>query len=127
MRSAIAITVRSDECRPGSHSAFLRGNGLEELVLVLEVDVERALGHARRPGDLAHAGSIEALSEKDRARPFDDLAPLGAVLGLVGAVQDDGRIHQGKPPPLTLRSRSSAIRATKPSAEQYGPSLLNLQ
>jgi len=45
-------------------------------LLVFEIDVKRALGHARCAGDLAHAGGVKALGQKDPPGAFDDLAPL---------------------------------------------------
>jgi hypothetical protein len=54
-------------------------DGAEELFLVLEVDVEGALGHARHPGDLAHAGALEAALQEHRASAIHDLAPLGGI------------------------------------------------
>src|ERR1700748_590849 len=53
---------------------------LEQFFLVLEVDIERALGHAGCTGDFAHAGGVESLRQEDGARPIQDLAALGTVL-----------------------------------------------
>ena len=60
--------------------AFLLDDGFEQLLLVLEIHIERALGDAGGAGNVVHAGGVEALSEKDRAGALDDLAPFGAVL-----------------------------------------------
>ena len=64
----------------GLRAALLLDDGLEQLLLALEIDVERALGDAGLARDLAHAGGIEALGQEHRPRALDDLAPLGAVL-----------------------------------------------
>ena len=40
--------------------AFDADDGLEQLLLVVEIDVQRALGHAGGAGDVAHAGGVEA-------------------------------------------------------------------
>ncbi len=63
----------------GMGQAFLLDHGLEQLLLVFEVDVERALRDAGGAGDVVHAGGIEALGQEDRAGAFDDLAAFGAV------------------------------------------------
>ncbi len=50
----------------------LTGSGddrVEQLFLVLEVDVERALRHARDAGDFGHAAGIEALGKDLATRP----------------------------------------------------------
>ena len=59
--------------------ALLLDDGLEQLLLALEVDVERALGDAGLAGDVAHAGGIEALRQEHAARAVDDLAPLARL------------------------------------------------
>ena len=58
---------------------FLLDDGLEQPVLVGEIDVERALGDAGGAGDLAHAGAVEAQIHEDLAGAVEDLPALGAV------------------------------------------------
>ena len=49
----------------------------EDLLLVLEVVVEAALGHPERVGDLLDAGSVVAAAPEGRGRALQDLgAPL---------------------------------------------------
>ena len=51
--------------------AFLLDDGLEQPMLVGEIDVERALRDAGRAGDLAHAGAVEAQIQEQLARPVE--------------------------------------------------------
>ncbi len=55
---------------------LLLDDGLEQPVLVGEIDVERALGDAGGAGDLAHAGAVEAEVHEDLAGAVEDLAAL---------------------------------------------------
>ena len=64
----------------GLRVAFLLDDGLEQIFLVLEIDIERALGDAGRAGNVVHARGIEALGQKHGARAVDDLTPLGAFI-----------------------------------------------
>ncbi len=65
----------------GVHLAFLVNDGREQLLLIGEIDVERALRHPCRTGDVVHAGGIEAMLQEDGARPLDNLPPLGVIFG----------------------------------------------
>ena len=58
---------------------LLLDDRLEQVMLVGEVDVERALRHAGDAGNLAHAGAVEAEIEKHAARAVEDLLPLGGI------------------------------------------------
>jgi hypothetical protein len=80
----------------GLHGAFAAHDGGEQFVLVLEVDVERALRDAAGLGDVRHAGRVEAARKEHGARALDDLAPLGAVvLGSRGrGVDQFGMAHR---------------------------------
>jgi hypothetical protein len=60
--------------------ALLLDDGFEQLLLVFEIHIERALGDAGGAGNVVHAGGVEALRQKDCAGALDDLAPLGAIL-----------------------------------------------
>ncbi len=60
--------------------ALLVDDGLEQLLLVSEIHIERALGDPGSAGDVVHAGRIESLGQKHRPGAIDNLAPLGAVL-----------------------------------------------
>ena len=64
----------------GLRAALVLDDGLKQLLLALEVDVERALGDAGLARDRVHAGGVEALRQEQRARALDDLAPLGVFL-----------------------------------------------
>src|SRR5262249_10775984 len=64
----------------GLRGACLMGNGLEQLLLAVEIDVERSSRDAGRAGDLPHARSVKALSEKAFPRAVQDLLTLGALL-----------------------------------------------
>ena len=75
------IAVIEVERALGVDQALFVDDRLEQLLLVLEIDVERALGDAGRAGDVAHAGGVEASGQEDRPRALDDLAPFGAVIG----------------------------------------------
>ena len=59
---------------------FLLDDRFEQLFLVLEIDIERALGDAGRAGNVVHAGGVETLREEDRAGALNDLTAFGAVL-----------------------------------------------
>ena len=59
---------------------LLLDNGLEQPVLVGEIDVQRALGDARGAGDLAHAGAIKAQVHEHLARAVENLTALRGVL-----------------------------------------------
>ena len=63
----------------GLQFAFLLDDGLEQLLLVPEIHIERTLGDAGGAGNVVHAGRIEALGQENGTGPFDDLTPLGAV------------------------------------------------
>ncbi len=65
----------------GVDQALLVNDGLEQLLLVVEIDVERALRHAGGAGDVAHAGGVEASRQEDGAGALDNLPALGAVVG----------------------------------------------
>ena len=69
---------------------FLLDDGLEQPVLVGEIDIQRPLGDAGGAGDLAHAGAVKAQIHEDLAGAVEDLPALGAVLvaGEVGAECD---------------------------------------
>src|SRR5262249_20915422 len=58
---------------------FLLDDCLEQVVLVSEVDVERALRDAGYTRDLTHAGAVEAEIEEHPARAVEDLLPLGRI------------------------------------------------
>ena len=60
--------------------------------LLVEVDVERALGDAGAPRDLAHAGRVEALVEEHLACALHDLAALGAFGLFGGAGGSNGHV-----------------------------------
>src|SRR5262249_54328350 len=92
-------------------------DGAEQLLLVLEVDVEGALGDAGRFGDVGHAGGVEPAGQEDLPCAIDNLAPLGAVFaGFSRAIQDGNccGIH-GVSPELWL-----AIWAFKASSPDSG-------
>ncbi|MFO1141856.1 MAG: hypothetical protein U1E59_05600 [Amaricoccus sp.] len=72
------VGVELDEALGGRALALLDQRG-EKRLLAVEVDVERALGHLRLAGDLAHAGGGEALGEEDAAGAVEDLLALGAL------------------------------------------------
>src|SRR5207245_8397780 len=57
-------------------------NRLEQLLLAVEIDVERPLRDAGRAGDFPHAGAVKSLGHKDFSRPIKDLLALGAFLAL---------------------------------------------
>ena len=59
---------------------FLLDDRLEQAVLVGEVDIERALGHAAGARDLAHTGAVEAEIHENPARAVEDLAAFCAFL-----------------------------------------------
>src|SRR5262249_12025991 len=59
--------------------AFLLDDGLEQPALVVEVDIERALGDAGGPRDLAHAGAVKAQIHEHLAGAVDDLPALGGI------------------------------------------------
>jgi hypothetical protein len=57
----------------------------QDVVLVLEVEIDRAVGDARRLGDLAHPRRIKAILGEDLDRCLEDPIPLvGRPLALVG-------------------------------------------
>ena len=58
---------------------FLLDDGLEQPVLVGEIDVQRPLGYAGGAGDLAHAGAVETQIHEDLAGAGENLPALGAV------------------------------------------------
>ena len=58
---------------------LLLDDRLEQVMLVGEVDVERALRHAGDAGNFAHAGAVEAEIEKYASRSVEDLLPLGGI------------------------------------------------
>src|SRR5581483_9132396 len=64
----------------GLDLALLLDDGLEQLLLRIEINVERALRHPRPAGDIAHAGGIEAMLQEHGAGPFEDLPALGVLL-----------------------------------------------
>ena len=66
----------------GLRRARLMGNGLEQLLLAVEIDVERPFRDPSLARDLAHARGIEALGQKHLACAVHDLASLGVVLML---------------------------------------------
>ena len=80
----VAIVAIEVEHAFGLVRASCLHDGAEQLILVLEIDVERALGDAGRLGDIAHAGGIEAARHEHRAGALDDLPPFGAVFGRFG-------------------------------------------
>jgi len=55
---------------------------LEELLLAVEIDVEGTFRDAGRAGDLAHAGAVKSLGQKDPPGALEDLPPLAALAGL---------------------------------------------
>src|ERR1700722_7029065 len=67
---------------------FLLDNGLEQPVLVGEIDIQRSLGDAGSTGDFAHAGAVKAEIHEDFAGAGENLPAFGAVLfaGGEGAV-----------------------------------------
>ena len=63
--------------------AVLADQRLEQLLLRVEIDVERAFRNARDPRDIVHAGAVEPVAKEHGPRPVHDLAPLGAaIMGL---------------------------------------------
>ena len=87
-RTPEPLQGRADIAVVGIEAAELLGLGLllvpdesgEEIFLVGEIDVERALRHARSARDFVHAGAVEAVGQEDSPRPIEDLTPLGAFL-----------------------------------------------
>ena len=80
---------------------LLLGDEFEkQLLLVLEIDIERALRHPGNPGDVVHAGGIETILMKDLAGAIEDLAALAGVLprARFHPLLDQGhiRLHQHK-------------------------------
>ena len=49
--------------------AFLLDDGLEQLLLVSEIHIERALGDAGGAGNVVHAGRVEALGQETSRAP----------------------------------------------------------
>lgn len=84
--------------------ARLVGDRLEQLLLAVEVDIERALRDPRRAGDLPHAGAVEPLGQEHLAGAVHDLALFGAV-GPLGRGRrlalDLLQVHRG--PLITFR------------------------
>lgn len=86
----------------GEAALLGQGQGLEQGLLAVEVDVERALRDARRLGDLAHARAVEPRRPEDRPRPVENLAALLGIwlpglTGLVGSQGSGGGRHGDDP------------------------------
>ena len=78
-RAAVRLQ-RAD--RLADRPLFLGRQRDEQLVLVVEIDGQRPLGHARGLGDGVHRRALVALGEKDLARAVENLP----ALVLVGSV-----------------------------------------
>ncbi|SJM28375.1 hypothetical protein BQ8482_110305 [Mesorhizobium delmotii] len=61
-------------------AALFLDQRFEQLFLVGEVDIDRALGNAGLAGDVVHRRRFKALVDEDTTRAFDDLAALDRVL-----------------------------------------------
>ena len=61
-------------------AALFLDQRFEQLFLVGEVDIDRALGDAGFARDVVHRGGFEALVDEDTAGAFDDLAALDRIL-----------------------------------------------
>ena len=104
----------------GMAEAFLLHDGAEQLFLVLEIDVESALGDAGRFGDVHHAGGVETAGQEDRAGALHDLTPFRIVLirlGRRGAEQFGEIDHGGHAPLRGPASRCSAAHGVPPPEE----------
>ena len=75
------VDIEAEE-RLGQAGALVADQALEQGLLAGEVAVERALRHARRLGDLAHAGAVEPRAEEHPPSSVKDLAPL--MVGAAG-------------------------------------------
>ena len=76
---------------------------LKKLLLGLEVDVERAFGHARNARNVVHAGAVEAVAQEHRAGAVKNLSALGPVMNGRDRFEIQGVhfvIHFGTIPPL---------------------------
>ena len=89
--------------------------GVEQVVLALEVVVERPRRHAQAGGDLAHAGPVEALLPEDGGRLLQDLrAAVAALLGRgIGGVGVD--LNHGS------NSSSPAGQPPRKRGQETGP------
>ena len=78
-RGNVGILAVELEQDLGEGLLLLDRQGLEQLLLAVEVDVEGPLRDAGRPGDLAHAGAVEPLGQEDPAGAVQDLPALAAL------------------------------------------------
>jgi hypothetical protein len=84
---ALDVPIRRIEFEGGLglQQALLVHDGLEQLLLGVEIDVERALRHAGGRGRCRSCWRRQSpAARKDRPRAFDDLTALGAVVDILG-------------------------------------------
>src|SRR5262249_47356489 len=106
----VMIVVIELENLLGMRAALLADDRLKQLLLALEIDIERALRHARCAGDLSHTGRIETLRQEHTARALDDLTPLGAVIGRQRGRRSFEFLLDGhSPAPLPCNPKKAAI------------------
>ena len=66
-------------------ATVLAHDGAEQLLLVLEIEIERALRHAGAPGDFVQLGGGEALFREHLERRGANLARAGLPLAFASA------------------------------------------
>ena len=76
----VALAAKKAHIRSADWRVFGADDRLEQLVLGVEIGVERALGDAGGARDVVHARAVEAGAQENLARAVHDLAPFGAAV-----------------------------------------------
>jgi hypothetical protein len=97
---------------PGDVARDGEGHDADDLVLVLEVVVERAVGHVRGLGDLVHRCGLDALAREDGDRRVHEPRPGAGALALAAGPTGKGGGHAG--PPLTVKLKDLPIMGDLP-------------
>ena len=79
----VRVVLVEPEQRLGEARVLRKRERLEQRLLRVEIDIERALRHAGPAGYLAHGGAVEARGQEHVAGAGQDLPPLGTVAHLV--------------------------------------------